>query len=426
MAIDQIDDSLLNELRIGSVPTGVDEVQSMPLQQMPAPGQLPQPAASGPTTGHFAPGVDPSQLQAPKQRPTFMSAFLANLGPSLAHGIAAGASQPTLGGGIVAGFGGGVAGQIEQQRYQQQTQFQAEELKAKTEFQKAQAESLTPSIPMQDANGNTVMMPPAHVGQAFSAGYRFAATTQAAGTRAGAAKDVANIGAGAKLGVAEIGADTKKTLAAQSLREKVREYNSTDSYRYFKTKLDDETKLKVAELTQNKAPGIMLQAAGYASGGQQEISRAKAIMDDMENRGVLGQTILDNKTEDFLFSNGLANPSWDGPTRYQMGQLRQALSLSSSALLRAHTGRTSQDIYRDYKQANNIGQDWSALRGSLDESNGLLQHYVDMASTASITKLRQGGGGASNQTANKPKVDVDALIQSVLGKKKNATKPAGQ
>src|ERR1700747_39317 len=177
MAIDALHPDLLNELTLGSV-------QTQPLD--PSMQQLPE------TVGQLGGSAPPSLQQPPAapspatHRPTFMSAFLANLGPALAGGIQAGAKAPTVGAGLVAGIGGGISGQIEQQHYQQQLGLQAEELKARTEYQQAQAESLRPSIPMQTADGNTVMIPPAHIATAYAQGLRFAATTQAAGTRAGA------------------------------------------------------------------------------------------------------------------------------------------------------------------------------------------------------------------------------------------------
>ena len=388
MAIDQIDESLLNELRIGSVPTAEH------LEQMPQPGQLPQQAASGPATGHLGQGFQDlnnpqtqQQLTAPKMRPTFMSAFLANLGPALAGGMARSTGKGGFAGGIAQGVGGGAEGIVGEQHYQQQFGLEQQKAQSEAQYKQALAGTYTPTVVGQDASGNPIYgLAPRYAAQANVAGIRAGGQEQSAAIRAEGAQNVAQTNVSGRKDVANIQAGT----AAKGLAEKTSEFRTTDQYKRWKTQLDDDTKIKVAQLTQSKAPAAVTQSAIFAQGGIQEFQHASTLMDDMEKRGVLGQNLLTNKTEDYLFGKGLADPSWDSATRFQMGKLRDSLALASSAMLRAHTGRTSQDIYNDFKKTNNLGQDWSALRGAMEESTGLLQHYVDAASNQNILNLRTG------------------------------------
>jgi hypothetical protein len=85
-----------------------------------------------------------------------------------------------------------------------------------------------------------------------------------------------------------------------------------------------------------------------------------------------------------------------------MGRLKAALGNTATATMRAHTGRTSKEIYEDYKVRFGIGQSWAALRGAMDETKGLLEHYVNAASNKEIKKLREGGD-SSDDKKDKPK-----------------------
>ena len=102
------------------------------------------------------------------------------------------------------------------------------------------------------------------------------------------------------------------------------------------------------------------------------------------------------------------DPRLDSKTRETIGRLRAALGYTSSAAMRAHTGRTSQEIYQDFKSRLGAGQDWSALRGAIGVTRDMLTDYASAASDANIKAIREGKnlqqGGAANPT--KPKAQM--------------------
>lgn len=395
MATDQIHPDLLNELSLGSVPLPTD--RQAPQQAMP----MPQ------TQGQFAPGVDPSQLVAQPRRPTFMSAFLANLGPSLAHGIAAGAEQKTLGGGIAAGVGGGLGGQEEQRRYETQAGLQAAQVGESIKQREAQIFAMTPSVEMQDAQGNSYTVAPRDVPRVMGQGWMYKARTEAAATQAG--------GRVQQTKLTQAGATERKqmdvNLAGQKLTQGWNEFQQTDQFKRWKDNQDNQTKIQVASLTANKAPAAMLQTATFAQGGIKALDDATNLMQQMSASGILGSNFATNKLEDFLFRNGAVDPSWTPAQRSMMGQLRGSLGLASSAMLRAHTGRTSQEIYDDFKSMLGVGQDWSALTGAMKESREMLVGYRDSARTASIQGLRSGDLGSDLPQGNGAKLNPSTAKQ---------------
>jgi hypothetical protein len=91
------------------------------------------------------------------------------------------------------GLGAGLTALPQLQQQQQLMDIQRQQAQAMQEYRKAQAESLTPSIRMVDPNGNEVMVPPAHVGQALAAQYRLAGSLGSAAIGAQSRESVANI-----------------------------------------------------------------------------------------------------------------------------------------------------------------------------------------------------------------------------------------
>lgn len=178
--------------------------------------------------------------------------------------------------------------------------------------------------------------------------------------------------------------------AAQNLATRVSEFQTTDAYRKWATNLNNDTKNRIANLTQDKAPATMMQTAQFAQGGLTSLDDASQLMDRLEQSGVLG-SLPANKVEDWIFGKGLVDPTLDPQTRRDIGQLRSAMDLAGSAMLRAHTGRTSKEIYDDFKGMLGVGQDWSALRGAMDESRKLLGEYAGAASDVNIKNIRSGG-----------------------------------
>ena len=172
-----------------------------------------------------------------------------------------------------------------------------------------------------------------------------------------------------------------------NLEERIRQFKQTDDYRKWKENLDIQTKKDIAAMQQSKAPAAMMQTAEFASGGLKALDDATAAMQRLQARGVMG-TLPANKVEDWIFKKGLVDPSLDAETRRDIGVLRSSMELAGSAMLRAHTGRTSKEIYDDFKGMLGVGQDWSALRGAMDESRGMLQGYADSATDTNIKKIR--------------------------------------
>ena len=178
------------------------------------------------------------------------------------------------------------------------------------------------------------------------------------------------------------------TQGQQRIANQLMEFRLTDQYRRWKENLDIATKKQIAADNMNKAPAELLKRAGFAQSAIGANDDAAAAMDRMEARGVLGTNLLTNKVENFLFNHGAADPDWDAETRRDMGTLQTAFDLASTSEMVSHTGRTSQQIYNDFRKFNNLGQDWSTLRGSMDEAKRVMQFYVDQARSDSIAKLR--------------------------------------
>jgi hypothetical protein len=171
--------------------------------------------------------------------------------------------------------------------------------------------------------------------------------------------------------------------------QRLAEFKESLDYRKYATKLANDTKMTIAKMQQSKAPAAMMQTAEFASGGLQALDDADGAMQRLEARGVLG-SLPANKVEDWIFGKGLVDPTLDAETRKDIGILRSSMSLAGSAMLRAHTGRTSKEIYDDFKGMLGVGQDWSALRGAMGESREMLGHYATSASDKSIGDIRSG------------------------------------
>ena len=114
-----------------------------------------------------------------------------------------------------------------------------------------------------------------------------------------------------------------------------------------------------------------------------------------------------NKVEDWIFGKGLVDPSLPPDVRQSIGKLRAALGYTSSAAMRAHTGRTSREIYDDFKNRLGAGQDWSALRGAIDETQGMLSDYANSASNENFRRIRAGQNTPAQRKAAQPKYSSD-------------------
>jgi len=169
----------------------------------------------------------------------------------------------------------------------------------------------------------------------------------------------------------------------------------TNWFRQWKEKLDVDTRLRIAAMMQGRAPANILTIATFAQGGLTQLQDAKAAMQRLEQRGVMGQNWAVNKVEDWVFGAGAVDPNLDPETRRDIGILRSSLGYTSSATMRAHTGRSSQEMYQDFKRSLGPGQDWNALQGAIQQTDTLLGEYVNAASNANIMRMRTGGGPAA-------------------------------
>lgn len=184
--------------------------------------------------------------------------------------------------------------------------------------------------------------------------------------------------------------DTRMQERRQEEADKLSMFKTTDEYRRWKAMLDNQTKIKVANLTSGKAPAALIQTAVFAKGGLDRMNSAQQAMQRLEGSGVMGQDWAQNKLEDWIFGSGAVDPRLTPEQRQDIGQLRAALGYTSSAAMRAHTGRTSQEIYNDFKSRLGAGQDWNALRGAMQETNDMLSEYAGAASNANMQSIREG------------------------------------
>lgn len=205
----------------------------------------------------------------------------------------------------------------------------------------------------------------------------------------------------------------KEAQGQQNIDNKLLEFRQTDDYRRWKDQQDNATKVGIARLNastrmattganQDKAPAAVMQTAIFSKGGLERLQDADSAMSRLQAKGVLGSSVAQNKVEDWIFGKGMVDPSLDPQTRQDIGKVRAALGYTSSAAMRAHTGRTSQEIYNDFKARLGANQDWSALKGAMDETKSMLTDYALSASDASIRSLRngtllQGGNGTGGR-----------------------------
>lgn len=193
---------------------------------------------------------------------------------------------------------------------------------------------------------------------------------------------------------------------AGALDEKISEFKTTDAYRKWKAQFDASNRMAIAKMhidaTTNKAPGGLIQTAVFAKGGLERLADAESAMDRLQAKGVMGQDWAQNKVEDWVFGKGAVDPSLDAETRKDISIMRAGLGYASSAAMRAHTGRTAREIYDDFKTRLGAGQDWSALRGAMQETTGMLTDYAQSASDENIRRIRSGNNIPTPPKAGPP------------------------
>lgn len=388
-------------------PTQQPQVSSTPPRsnQPPRMGGMPliaqyiQGMIKGGTQGGIGPSGYPQQ---PTSRGDMTLNFLGQFLGNLAQGLSQAGHGP---GANLRGFGAAVQAPYQRSLQDFQVQQQAQEQQARIAQQQAQTELAQAQAGQYKNLMQTPLGPmsPALAMRLYPEMIRSQTQKEIAGERITSAEDLK------KLGI-----QAQKELAGQKLAQQLGEFKQTQEYRIWKEKLDKDTQLKVANITAGKAPAQMLQTAAYADGGLTMMADAKAAMDRLEARGVMGSSVAQNKVENWIFGKGLVDPSLPAQDRADIGKLRAALGYTSSAAMRAHTGRTSQEIYQDFKDRLGAGQDWTALKGAMEETDTLLSHYRDAASTENIQRLR---GGTSNvPQPKKGGSKVDDLVGKYGGK----------
>ena len=175
------------------------------------------------------------------------------------------------------------------------------------------------------------------------------------------------------------------TAAARS--DKLDQFHQTQQYNVWKTNQDNQTKLQVAQMSGIKAPAAIMQTAAFAQGGLSMLNDAEQAMQRLEARGVLGNVASD-KIEDWIFGKGLVDPTLPAQDKQDIGKLRAAATYTSSAAMRAHTGRSSREIYDDFKNTMGINQGPDAWKGAMQETRSMLGQYSQGASDAAIASLR--------------------------------------
>jgi hypothetical protein len=194
-----------------------------------------------------------------------------------------------------------------------------------------------------------------------------------------------------KQDIATQGNQTRTDIAGQANSTRLQLAQQSDTYKRWKENIDTQTKLRVASMTQSKAPAAMMQTATFAGSGLQLLNDAQTAFADLKQKGILG-SVSSDKMENWIFGKGLVDPNLPPAARNEISQLRAALSYTSSAAMRAHTGRTSQEIYNDFKTTLGLGQGSDALEGAMTETGKMLGMYANSASDAAIQQLRGRAG----------------------------------
>lgn len=199
--------------------------------------------------------------------------------------------------------------------------------------------------------------------------------------------NVANIAGNSRENVADTNVQGRINVANINNQGKADQFRQTLAYKTWKEKLDNDTRLKVGQMNAGKAPAAMMQTATFANGGLDLLNDARSSFQDLKNQGVLG-SVAQDKLENAIFGNGYVDPSLSPDVRQKIGKLRAAMSYTSSAAMRAHTGRTSTEIYNDFKNTLGLNQGSDALEGAMDETQKMLSGYSKSASDAAILNLR--------------------------------------
>jgi hypothetical protein len=362
-----------------------------PVQQkmaIPTPGGTPNIINLIQQMAHPTAQATPGEAQPrPPSRLSAFEGFLGNFLQSFAAGMGAGSGPDAEGKAFSASMQAPYQNQLQQYGLQQQAQQQQsleQERQSQAQYRAAQAQAMGEQVTLP----NGMVVPKSLAEKMLPAQIAAQSRENVAGVQAGTSK--ANVTATNA---------SREKVASQNTAAKLGEFQQTQDYLKWKAKLDSDTKLRVGAMqkqaTQDKAPAAMFQSATFAKGGMDSFADARKDMETLEKLGVMG-SLPANKVEDWIFGKGLVDPNLPPDVRRTIGHLRASINLGSSAMLRAHTGRTSKEIYDDFKSMLGPGQDWSALRGAMDESTSILTNYATAPSDANIAAMRAGQSATPN------------------------------
>lgn len=226
-----------------------------------------------------------------------------------------------------------------------------------------------------------------------------------------------------RLNVRETGQDTrqdKKLKADQekqdkSLKQQYGEFSKTLDFKRWNAMLMARTRIQAAKLASGKPSQALQPIAVFARTGVGQFEKAQDILEKLQSKGVLG-TWLQGKVQDAIWGSGLVDPSIPPDVRKDIGELRGAIQLGNSAMLRAHTGRTSKEIYDDIRGMNKLGQDIDALYGAVDNSIDVLTEYANVLTPEAqsdlkkdIRTLPRSGGGKTKPSSGKVINNINEL-----------------
>lgn len=190
--------------------------------------------------------------------------------------------------------------------------------------------------------------------------------------------------ADARVKIAQQKADQEK----QNMSQRYKMFQENEAFKRWQTKFNADTRMRIANMNQMKPAAALQTVAVFARTGLSQLQDAREALSALETSGALG-TVLQNHLEDAIFNKGFSDPRLTAADKKNIGKVRAALGYTSSAAMRAHTGRTSREIYDDFKRTTGIAQQSDALYGALDQTENMLRDYSDVLTPEKQQQLRQ-------------------------------------
>lgn len=169
--------------------------------------------------------------------------------------------------------------------------------------------------------------------------------------------------------------DDKKT--EYNWKQKWDMFKEDEKYKRWRDNLLARTRIQAAKIAGQKPSQALAPIAVFARTGVKQYEKAQALIEKLQGVGLF-TSWAQNKLEDAIWGHGTVDPTLPSDVRRDIGELRSAIQLGDSAMLRAHTGRTSKEIYDDIHRMNSLGQDTESLFGALENSVEVLGDYADV------------------------------------------------